>query len=149
MRVTEVAVRELNTALPGQFPVHRSLHGEAAFGSAVEARYPPGEGPGVGATTLWLRVPRLLANEEPSPFQRICALADSGNAISRNAEASEIRFVNCDVAISLHRDPEGEWLGSEAVSHWQPNGIGIADALLFDEQGVVGRAVQTLLLQPA
>ncbi len=38
--------------------------------------------------------------------------------------------------------------GLIAYSTWQPNGIGLADALLFDAVGAVGRACQTLLVQP-
>jgi hypothetical protein len=49
----------------------------------------------------------------------------------------------------LHREPVGEWFGIQAVSHWQPDGIGMADALLFDTEGAVGRALQTLLIRPA
>jgi hypothetical protein len=56
--------------------------------------------------------------------------------------------VNADLTINLHREPRGEWFGSRSVSHWQSNGIGLADALIFDEFGPVGRATQTLLLTP-
>ena len=42
-----------------------------------------------------------------------------------------------------HRDPVGEWLGSESLSHRQPDGVGMSDSLLFDEHGAVGLALQT------
>jgi hypothetical protein len=35
------------------------------------------------------------------------------------------------------------------VSHWGNNGLGMADAELFDTTGPVGRATQNLLLDPA
>ena len=111
-------------------------------------RYPAGEDPGVGATTVWMRTIRLLPNEEPTPFQRICPLADCGNAFSRHADPAQVQFINTDLTIALHRDPVGEWLGSRVSSHWQPSGVGLADALLFDDEGVVGRALQTLLIRP-
>ena len=47
----------------------------------------------------------------------------------------------------LHRDPVGEWLGTSASGYWEDNGIGMADAQLFDESGSVGRALQTLLIR--
>ena len=59
-----------------------------------------------------------------------------------------MRFVNADLTVALHRDPVGEWLGSRAVGYWEPDGIGLADALLFDDRGPVGRALQTLVLRP-
>ena len=50
-----------------------------------------------------------------------------------------MQFVNTDLVIALHRDPVGEWMGSRSVSQWQPTGVGLADALLFDDDGP-GRA---------
>ena len=135
-------------ALAGDFPIRDTLHGLPAFnGSAVETRYPVGQTSAPGPTTAWLKTVPLLPDEEDSPFQRICPLADCGNAFGRNAEPQQVNFMNTDLVVSLFRDPVGDWLGTRAVGYWQPNGIGLADAALFDAQGVVGRALQTLLLR--
>ncbi len=48
--------------------------------------------------------------------------------------------------MSLHREPVGEWFASRSVSHWQDSGIGLADSELFDAEGAVGRATQSLIL---
>jgi hypothetical protein len=138
-------------ARPGPFPIDAGRHhGRPGFsGEAVEMRYPPGEDREPGASTVWMRTAALLPGEAPSPFQRICPLADCGNAFSRHAEPWEIAFVNADLTITLHRDPVGEWLGSHSVSWWQPGGVGLADALLFDDEGPVGRALQTMVLRPS
>jgi Thioesterase-like superfamily len=138
-------------ARPGPFPIDAGRHhGRPGFsGEAVEMRYPPGEDRQPGASTVWMRSAALLPGEAPSPFQRICPLADCGNAFSRHAEPWEIAFVNADLTIALHRDPVGEWLGSHSVSWWQPGGVGLADALLFDDEGPVGRALQTMVLRPS
>jgi len=132
---------------PGGFPIQRTGHGLQGFSSGVEMRYPPGHDRTPGPTSAWMRAIPVLSDEEPSGFQRICALADSGNAIGRNAEPDEVAFVNPDLTVTLHREPDGEWFGTDVISHWQPNGIGLADALLFDHLGPVGRAVQTILLR--
>lgn len=139
----------LADAEPGDFPIGPFRHERRGFRDAVAVRYPPGDGPGIGSTTVWMRTVPLLPNEEPSPFQRICPLADCGNAFSRHAEPWQVQFVNTDLVIALHRDPVGEWLGSRSSSSWQSTGVGLADALLFDDEGAVGRALQTLLLRPA
>ena len=144
-----VETPRLADAEPGAFPISRLLHDQPAFNRGVELRYPHGEDEHPGATTVWMRTLALLADEEPSPFQRICPLADCGNAFSRHAEPGQVQFINTDLTIALHRDPVGEWLGSRVSSHWQPSGVGLADALLFDDDGPVGRALQTLLLRPA
>ena len=78
-----VDVPRLEAAMPGRFPIHSWPHGLEAFPNSVEVRYDPdgsqGEG---GPTTRWMRtkVP-ILADEEPSPFQRISPLADCGNGV--------------------------------------------------------------------
>ena len=35
-----------------------------------------------------------------------------------------------------------------AISHWQPNGVGLSHATLFDEDGPIGNALQTLIVRP-
>ena len=134
-------------SLPGEFPISRVAHDHPGFRGAVEIRYPPGEDDSPGATTLWMRTVALLPDEEMTPFQRISPIADCGNAFGRNAEPTAVQFVNTDLVIALHRDPVGVWMGSRATSAWQPSGIGLADAQLFDDDGPVGRALQTLLLR--
>ena len=140
---------DLSEAAPGRFPIGRGSHDLPMFASGVEVRYPPGHGPEPGPTRMWMRALPLLPDEEPSGFQRICPLADCGNAVSRNDEVTEVAFMNTDLTIMLHRRPEGEWLGTDSVSRWEPDGIGISDSLLFDAHGAVGRAIQTVLLRPA
>lgn len=135
-------------ATDGVFPIQQTLHGKPAFnGSGVQVRYAPGHDEQPGPTKAWLKTVPLLDTEAPSPFQKICPLADCGNAFGRNAEASDVSFMNTDLTLVLHRDPEGDWLGSESVGYWEPNGIGLADALLFDQHGPVGRAMQSLILR--
>jgi len=131
----------------GPFPIN-TLHDQPAFnGEGVQIRYPGGQNSAPGPTTLWMKTVPLLESETPSAFQRICPLADCGNAFGRNAEPDEVSFVNPDLTIVLHRDPIGEWLGSQSVGYWEPTGQGLADALLFDQHGAVGRAMQTVLLK--
>ena len=134
----------------GDFPIEHITHGQPNFtGDGVSVKYPPNQNAKPGQTIAWLRTVPLLADETPSAFQKICPLADCGNAFGRNAEITEFNFMNPDLTVLLHRDPVGEWLGTNAVSHWQTNGIGMADAELFDAEGCVGRALQTLLVRPA
>ncbi len=138
----------VKAASHGDFPIRDTLHGKPAFnGDGVQVLYPAGESRSPGPTTAWMKTVPLLVYESPSPFQRICPLADCGNAFGRNAEPAEVTFMNTDLTLVLHRDPEGEWLGTQSVGYWEPTGIGLADALLFDESGVVGRAMQTLILR--
>jgi hypothetical protein len=137
-------------AVPGTFPIRKIRHGLLGFRDSVEMRYPQGTVAGdIGSSTVWMRTIGIVAGEEPTPFQRICPLADCGNAFSRHAEAETVSFLNPDLAIALHRSPVGEWLGMQSVSQWQPDGIGLVASTLFDDSGPVGTATQTMLLRPA
>ncbi len=132
---------------PSDFPI-QPLHALPSFaGDGVETRYPPGNDGSPGPTRTWLKTVPLLPNETPSPFQRVCPMADCTNAMGRNAEPDEISFVNADLTILLHRDPVDDWIGSEAIGYWETHGSGMADARLFDRHGCIGRALQTVILK--
>jgi len=137
-----------NDAKPNDFPIRQVLHELPAFnGSGVQTRYVDGNTPEPGPTCAWLKTVPLFDDETPTPFQRICPIADCGNAFGRLAEPSELTFMNTDLTVLLHRDPDGEWMGTDSACFWEPNGIGMSDSQLFDEHGIVGRAIQTLLLR--
>ena len=90
-------------AVTGDFPIRKTLHDKPAFnGAGVSVKYPEGQTPEPGPTIAWMKTVPLLQDETPSPFQRICPLADCGNAFSRNAEPSEFNFMNPDLTILLH-----------------------------------------------
>ena len=144
-----VPAPDFEASRPGPFPI-QATHGMTAFVDSVECRYDPSTKQGGGPTTIWMRtkIP-LLRDENPSPFQRICPLADCLNGVSFNDPIDDVWFVNADITLSLHRDPTGQWFCAQAVSMWEPSGIGLAHAALFDTEGPVGRATQNVLLTPA
>lgn len=135
-------------ARKGKFPVQNPLHDLPFFGFGIEAAYPPGETGEPGPTTMWMRTMPLLEDEQPSPFQTLCPIADCGNGISRNAEFAVASFVNADLTVLAYRLPESEWIASSAISFWEPNGIGMSQATLFDTRGALGIALQTLIIRP-
>jgi hypothetical protein len=100
-----------------------------------------------GPATFWLRMRRpLVAGEEPSALQRALIAADVGNGISAVLDWREHLFINVDLTVHLERMPEGEWVCVDAVTRPQPSGVGIAESVLFDCRGRIGRAAQTLLI---
>ncbi len=144
-----VAPLKVADASPGPFPIQKWSHELPAFGSFVDVLYPDGEDCEPGPTKMWLRTGPLIAGETPSSFQRICPLADSGNAVSRNAELQEVGFVNPDLTIVAHRQTAEDWLLTETISHWRPNGIGLAEARISDENGPLATALQSVILSPS
>jgi acyl-CoA thioesterase len=89
----------------------------------------------------------LVAGEEPSALQRVAVAADSGNGISAVLDFHRYIFVNSDLTINLLRKAEGEWICVDARTLLGPNGGGLAEARIFDVQGLIGRSTQSLAIR--
>lgn len=120
---------------------------EVGYHTAVDVRFAEGGWNTAGPAVAWLRmmVP-LVADEAPSPLVRVLAAADSGNGISAVAHPRSLLFVNTDLTVTLHRQPEGEWVLLDARTVIEPHGIGQATSVLSDGAGVLGGASQTLFV---
>jgi hypothetical protein len=114
---------------------------------AVEHRFVRGQMSVPGPATDWIRlkVP-LLDGEDPSPLCRVCAAADFGNGASAILPRSHT-YINPDLTIYLHRYPRGEWVCIDATTRVEENGIGLAESRLFDREGPIGRALQSLIVE--
>ncbi len=142
---------DLSDAVPGDFPVPLDhMDGARFFSHSLEVRYDPDGGDGRGGpTTMWMRSLPIVAGEEPSGVQRLGPLADCGNGISWNVPVEEVTCINPDLVLTVLRPPVGDWFASRAATHAGDRGIGYAHAELFDRDGLVGHAIQTLVLRPA
>lgn len=89
----------------------------------------------------------LVADEEPSPLQRLMLVADSANGAAAPLEIREWLFVNTELTLHLHRPPEGEWMAVDAHTTIGPSGVGTVAGLLFDERGQIGRSAQCLTVR--
>jgi len=121
----------------------------AFHADAVEHRFVAGgfDRPGPASDWIRLRVP-LVAGEATSPLCRAVAAADFGNGVSWVLSRAEgWAFINPDLTVYLHREPVGDWVCLESVTVPEPHGIGFAESRLWDERGLVGRALQSLLLE--
>ncbi|HET8976437.1 MAG TPA: thioesterase family protein [Solirubrobacterales bacterium] len=120
---------------------------EDGYHSAMEVRFVTGAFLEPGPARVWLRmkVP-LIAGEDPSPLERVLIAADAGNGVSAPLDWRRFLFINVDLSVHLHRMPEGEWIGLDAVTVPEHSGIGMSDSALHDERGRIGRAAQTLLV---
>lgn len=123
--------------------------GDVGYHTAMELRLARGEF-GKGNVAVWMRTRYpLIEGEEPTPFQRVMIAADSGNGVSMALDPRKFTFVNPDLTVYLHRRPAGEWVCLDARTIVQERGIGIADTRLLDEQGPIGRSVQSLVVDSA
>jgi hypothetical protein len=118
------------------------------FADAVDLRFVKGGWEEPGPVTMWSRLLlRLIAGEEPSAFQRVAAAADFGNGVSRILDFDSHLFINPDLTVALSRVPVGDWIGFDVVSRLSRDGFGQAESLVFDADGPVGRAVQSVLVE--
>jgi len=130
---------------PGVPGEHHAFHS-----SGVAMRYVGGAFERPGPATVWIRlqVPVVLG-EEPSPWQRVAAAADFGNGVGAELPFGSNLFINPDLTVSVHRPPVGEWVCLGARTRFGTPGIGAAESELWDEEGRIGRAVQSLLVEAA
>lgn len=116
---------------------------------AMEWRFPQGSPLEPGPAVAWIRMRHpLVAGEPSSPLVHVLAAADSASGISNLLDWRRWLFVNCDLSVYLHRMPAGEWVRLDAVTVIQADGIGMATSVISDEQGPIGRSVQSLLIAP-
>ncbi|RDI55579.1 thioesterase family protein [Nocardia mexicana] len=117
----------------------------AGYMSAIDWRFESGSFDSFGPAVAWAR-PRipLLAGEELTPWQRTVILVDSASGVSLLAHPRENPLVNCDLNVVLHRDPTGEWIRMDAVTHVSAGHGASTHAALSDRHGPVGDSIQTL-----
>lgn len=102
-----------------------------------------------GPATAWYRLLHpVVPGEEPSPFQRAAAAGDFGNGLSQMFGMADWMFINPDLTVSVFREPVGEWIALRARTYLDPNGSGFAESELYDANGRIGRATQSLLVGP-
>jgi hypothetical protein len=163
-RASALRVRAVPSGLPVQAPEDAPMPGpdageEIRFGlddsdtasfaaSAMQMRWlsdPQALGPG----RVWMRLRHpLLPGEAPSPLARLAATADFGNGVSAALPFESFLFINADLTIHLQRPPRGEWIGLDARTLVHEGGTGLAESVLHDSHGPIGRAFQTLVVAP-
>lgn len=114
-------------------------------GGGIDVSFVKGALTEPGPATAWFRLRVPVVDDEPiSQLQRTMAAADFGNGISSAVRWDEFTFVNPELTVFLLREPEGDWIGNDAITAIDPGGIGLADAFLHDQHGPFGRALQSL-----
>jgi hypothetical protein len=117
-------------------------------GTAMEIRFLAGSA-ALGPARVWMRLrPSLVDGRETTPLARLAATADFGNGVSAALPFDRFLFINADLTIHLHRLPRGEWIGLDARTILDSGGAGLAESVLHDVEGPVGRAFQSLVVGP-
>lgn len=122
---------------------------DEAYLTSLDMRFVRGSFFEKGPSQVWARSRVTLIDGEPMPaLARVLALADSGNGVSSVLGLGKWLFINPDLTVTLRRLPVGEWVCLDAQTGIEPNGIGLAESVLSDLDGPIGRGLQTLLVGP-
>lgn len=129
------------------FPVGGS--GESGFHrTGIDLRFAEGSY-APGPTRAWFRLDRDLVAGEPVPAVcRVVCAADFGNGVGSVLDWNAWTFVNCDLTVTLLRDPIGVDVLLDSDTEVDPAGIGWAASRLFDRTGPIGFSQQTLFVTP-
>jgi acyl-CoA thioesterase len=119
------------------------------FHTTVEIRWVPRTAD--EPLAIWFRLPiPLVSSEQPSSLQLATALSDFANAVAsiaaRERGAADASFINADATLYFVRRPVGEWFCLKEQSSETERGISVAQTLLYDAQGLVGRVLQARLM---
>ncbi len=141
---------------PAPAAVRDSPRGEAGFFSsdvayhkALEWRFATGGFNSPGPAAAWTRPECTLVEGEPiTPLQHLLVMTDAASGISAVLDWSSATFANVDLSVSLQRPPRGEWLGMDATTVLGDTGAAQCSAVLFDEDGAIGRSTQSLFVEP-
>ena len=116
--------------------------------TGMEVRFVDGGADRPGPAKAWFRLRRpVVGDEQPSGVQRAAAAADFGNGISWMLPFDKWIFLNPDLTLHLSRPPLGEWIGLDALTLPSDQGMAMAESAVYDRDGRLGRAAQSLLLQ--
>jgi Thioesterase-like superfamily len=113
----------------------------------MEIRFVEGVFRRPGPATAWFRLRHpLIAGEPIAPLERVLAAADFGNGIASTLSWEEHTFINPDLTVYVEREPIGEWVALQSEMRVREGSIALAESVLWDERGRIGRATQALLV---
>lgn len=148
---------------PGDFPVHGDHTGPEVpaaprvrgammsfahadgYLSVVDFSFDHGDGDALGPARAWGRSRLdLVDGESMTGWQHTILVADSASGISLATDPLTYPAINCDLVVSLHREPMPGWVHLDSETVGGPDGGVVTDTRLSDDRGRIGRSVQNL-----
>jgi hypothetical protein len=77
----------------------------------------------------------------------VAGAADFGNGVSSLFDFQRYIFINPDLTVFLTRPAIGEWICLDARTDLGTPGLGMAQSVLWDVEGPIGRSIQSLLVE--
>jgi hypothetical protein len=114
---------------------------------AMEIRFVEGAFREIGSATAWFRLRGpLVADETLNPLELLAAAGDFGNGIASELSWHGHVFINPDLTLYTERAPRGEWVALQSEMRVGPGSVAVAESVLWDRAGRIGRATQALLV---
>lgn len=122
---------------------------EVGYHTGIEVRFIRGAFLESGPALTWMRMrAALVAGRETAPLARVLIAADSGNGVSAELDYGRWLFVNPELTVHLIRLPVGDWVCLDARTIIGDGGVGMADTVISDQRGAIGRGAQSLYVTP-
>ncbi|HEY2319495.1 MAG TPA: thioesterase family protein [Solirubrobacteraceae bacterium] len=116
---------------------------------AMDIRFVEGRFREPGASIAWFRLRAPLISGAPTfPLDRAAAAGDFGNGIASVLSWAEHVFINPDLTLYLEREPVDEWVALQSEMRVLSGSVSVAESVLWDRRGRIGRAMQSLLVGP-
>jgi hypothetical protein len=114
---------------------------------AMEWRWIEGAVSEPGPGVVWMRpTVDLVEGEAMSPVQRLLSCVDSASGASAALDIATWVFLNTDLTVHVLRPPVGDWVCLSAETTLGTGSVGLATSRVHDEQGLVARSAQALLV---
>lgn len=114
---------------------------------AVDWRWIKGAVTEPGPAVVWMRPGvDLVDGEAMSPVQRLLSCVDSASGVSAELDPADWGFLNTELTVHLVRAPVGPWICIDAETTLGSGSIGLATSAVYDQQGLVARTAQSLLV---
>lgn len=132
---------------PDTFSPYRKVREPINYGNSQEYRGQLFKLQNTKHEGIWIRqrIP-TLRDVPASSYTQVANIADWGSPCSNWSEAG-LAYINTDVSLFLKRLPVTDWIGVKPELRHSNREVAISDATLFDELGIIGRAISTALIQ--
>ena len=98
---------------------------------------------------VWIRVNAdLLPGQPLSPLEHAAGVSDYTNATGSITTFGRSGFINADITLNLHREPQGEWLCLDCPGRPSLDGVATTVVVVHDRQGPLGSASANCLANP-
>ena len=115
----------------------------------MEIRFVKGRFLESGEAIAWFRLRHPLVGGHPvHPLETVAAAGDFGNGIAAVLDWDRYLFINPDLTLYVERPPVDEWVALESQTRIEAGSVGVAESVLWDRRGRIGRAIQSLVIGP-